>query len=831
MRGLTPLHPISKKMPENLWNTTSHFDRNRRSRVSKLPRLVSNPSVATLGLVMRQLLLPLFVVSLATLSEAQTWRSSLYPTNWTPPVGLSFARDKMIQDFSYAGYRRGEVGIPMPNKNILNVVTQYGADPTGAKDSTIAIQKAIDAAGKSGGGVVLLPPGTFRVSLPTPGSFSVLRISKDNTILRGSGIGRTFLLNTSTVMRNKAIIMIRGNDRTEPVRSELLTADVLSPVKRLFVAHASGFSVGDIVSVRWDFTQEWIDEHGQTSVWTEGVRAPTPAIYQREIMAVNAAEGWVETDIPARYYYLKRDHARIEKYNSRIQECGVEGLSVANVQHPGTGWQPGDYLIEGTGGNEVHASWVIDFSRARNCWARDVHSYQPEGNTFTCHILSNGIQVGISSNITLRNCSMKRPQYGGGGGNGYMFRLTNGNDCLVDHCLADFSRHGFVNSHAGSSGNVFHKCEDRNTKSSTGDTGYVQTDGDGSDNHMHFSHSSLWDQCHAHESWWEAVHRGWNNQALAAAHCVYWNTSGSGSAALNGGKIVRSGQGRYGYVIGTSGEPHGIELRTTGNSLPLDIAEGEGKGETLSPSSLYEDQLARRLGRRNSKVSVISRGASDPGSKLDFTIKFDHLGNAMSGTEGMAITGETDQADFYNSSLGVRFEAFGKVSTDPATLGDGLAGGSIDRSADGYMGVVGNSTSNGLDAEGGSIEGISFGITSLPGSNPETRVSVTGVNVRWLGAGKSVTVVNRLTRRCMTFQGSGATYPQVNLDVSALGIVAKAGQMENVGVVYPGPASNVRIVGVDLEFAGSLQKLRDQASRLGNHPEPEAPYPPKEASR
>ncbi len=542
--------------------------------------------------------------------QAQTWRSSLYPEDWKPPVALSFAKDKMIQDFSYAGYRRGETGIPTPDRNVVNAVARYGADPTGVSDSTRAIQTALDAAGNAGGGVVLLPPGTYRISLPTADSSAVLRFSKDNTILRGSGSDRTFLLNHSTRMRSKSILFVRGNDHADPVSSSPLTADVRMPIKRLHVANAAGFAVGDIVSVRWDFTQEWIDEHGQTAVWTAGVRAPAPAIYQREIMAVNAAQGWIETDIPARYYHLIRDKARVEKYNSRIQECGIEDLSIGNVQHPGRGWQPDDYLVPGTGGYDVHASSVIHFSRARNCWVRNVHSYQPEGNSFTCHILSNGIPIGISSNITLQNCSMKRPEYGGGGGNGYMFRLTHGNDCLIENCLADFSRHGFVNSHAGSSGNVFHKCEDRNTKRATGDTGYVQTDGDGSDNHMHFSHSSLWDQCHAHESWWEAVHRGWNYQALAAAHCVYWNTSGSGSAALNGGMIVRSGQARYGYVIGTQGEPHGIELRTTGNSLPLDIAEGEGRGGSLAPPSLYRDQLARRLERRKSNVSVLSNGPS-----------------------------------------------------------------------------------------------------------------------------------------------------------------------------------------------------------------------------
>lgn len=764
-------------------------------------------------------------------SQAQTWRSSLYPQDWTPPVDASFAKDKFIQDFSYAGYRRGEAEIPTPTNHVCNAVTQYGADPTGVADSTKAIQSALDAVGKAGGGVVLLPPGTYKLSLPTARSSSVLRISKNNTILRGSGAGRTFLLNESTVMRSRSIISIKGNDDTAPVISQPLTADVLSPVKRLFVANAGSFSVGDIVGVRWNFTQKWIDEHGQTAVWKEGDSTPAPAIYQREIMAVNVAEGWIETDIPARYYHLMRDNARVEKYHNRIRECGVEGLSIGNVQHPGTGWQSDDCDVPGSGGYDVHESWVVSFSKARNCWGSDIHSYQPEGNSFTCHVLSNGILIQGSSNITLRNCSMKRPEYGGSGGNGYMFRITNGNDCLVEHCLADFSRHGFVNSHSGSSGNVFHKCEDRNTGSSTGDTGYVQTGGDGSDNHMHFSHSSLWDQCHACESWWEAVHRGWNNQALAAAHCVYWNTSGSGSAAVNGGKIVRSGQARYGYVIGTHGAQHGIELRTTGKSLPLDIAEGEGKGKGLSPSSLYQDQLARRLGLRKTKVTAVSRGSDDPVSGLNFSIKFDYLGCASSGTAGMEISGETNQADFYNSSLGVRLEAISKVSTDPATLGDPLVAGSLDRDSVGYLGVMGEPGGSGLAAETANTEGISLSAISLPGFNQETQVKLGAVIVRWLGAGESVTVVNRLTRRAITLQGSDKTFPEVTMDVSALGIAAKAGQMENVGVIFPGEGSSIRITGVDLELAGVSPKMAAQVGGPAIRSGPDDAAPAKETSR
>jgi hypothetical protein len=43
-------------------------------------------------------------------------------------------------------------------------VTSYGADPTGATDSTAAFEDAISAAASAGGGVVYLPAGTYTIS-------------------------------------------------------------------------------------------------------------------------------------------------------------------------------------------------------------------------------------------------------------------------------------------------------------------------------------------------------------------------------------------------------------------------------------------------------------------------------------------------------------------------------------------------------------------------------------------------------------------------------------------------------------------------------------------
>jgi hypothetical protein len=179
-----------------------------------------------------------------------------------------------------------------------------------------------------------------------------------------------------------------------------------------------------------------------------------------------------------------------------------------------------------------------------------------------------------------------------------MYRLSNSQENLVLRCEARFSRHGFVFSGFGSSGNVLHACLDAQTGRATGSKGRYSTAGKGSDHHMHFSHANLIDSCVADESWFEARYRphgGDPKHNITATHTVFWNTRGLGPGKT---PVVRSEQARHGYVIGTSGERAKVELprRSPDRSDPEDHVEGEGRGETLVPQSLYLDQRARRLG-------------------------------------------------------------------------------------------------------------------------------------------------------------------------------------------------------------------------------------------
>src|SRR5207245_10416178 len=56
------------------------------------------------------------------------------------------------------------------NRLVNEVYPQWwGASGDGVQDDTLAIQQAIDAVGKSGGGTVFFPPGTYRTDLVTSG--------------------------------------------------------------------------------------------------------------------------------------------------------------------------------------------------------------------------------------------------------------------------------------------------------------------------------------------------------------------------------------------------------------------------------------------------------------------------------------------------------------------------------------------------------------------------------------------------------------------------------------------------------------------------------------
>lgn len=71
-------------------------------------------------------------------------------------------------------------------------VRAYGALADGVTDCAPAINRAIAAAARAGGGTVTIPPGTFRID-------GLIQLGHDNVVLRGAGSGRTTLYATKNL--------------------------------------------------------------------------------------------------------------------------------------------------------------------------------------------------------------------------------------------------------------------------------------------------------------------------------------------------------------------------------------------------------------------------------------------------------------------------------------------------------------------------------------------------------------------------------------------------------------------------------------------------------
>lgn len=532
----------------------------------------------------------------------QTWRSALYPENWKP--GFKDNKDRFFHDFSYAGYHQGEKELPFINTNVADVTKDpYNADNSGNTDVTAIIQQALDDVGQAGGGVVYLPPGKYRVN---PGTTEhALRIRYNNTVLRGAGTDSTFIYNSTSNMRQKNIIYVMGDWATwsnEYGTVSKITTDLLYPTQVIPVESVDGFETGDQIIIRSNGTEAFAEEHKMGGIWEPWA---SRVMFHRTIDSINAESNLIYIDSPTRYFMKKRDNARVYHAKQHITECGIESLSIGNRQSTKTGWGEETYHDSGTGAYEVHASHAIYLKYAYNCWVKNVNTYKPEENTDDFHLLSNCLLINQSRGVTVDSCFFQKPQYEGGGGNGYMFTLS-ANDCLIKNSRANHSRHNYDFKYPYSNGNVIHKCIAENSKYS-------------SDFHMYLSMANLFDVTTVDKDYLESMFRPWGGDVIhgySSTQSVFYNTKGI-AYHPNRNYLIDSRQFGHGYVIGTSGNAHYIKLTpvsgtTNGyefDTSPIDFSEGIGEGESLEPQSLYLDQLERRLmdtsGIPTFKVSVI----------------------------------------------------------------------------------------------------------------------------------------------------------------------------------------------------------------------------------
>jgi mannan endo-1,4-beta-mannosidase len=546
-----------------------------QNETTHLQSVFSNPSVITLE------------------SNNLLWRSSLYPDTWYP--GFKDLAGRFLHDFSYAGYHLGEDSIPFITENVVDVTqAPYSADNTGVDDVTTIIQDALDDVGAAGGGVVYLPPGTYRIreASSTANADAALHMKYDNVVLRGAGPQATFIFHDQAALRQKDVVHIRkswSNWDTKLGTQSLISEDLMEPTKVIPVESVAGFSVGDLIVVRNNLTTAFAEEHLMEGIWDnswlDGV------MFLRKIDSIDTENKAIIIDIPTRYYLKTRDAARVYHAGEHIKECGIENLSLGNKYNSKSGWGEDDYTSSGTGAYDVHGSHVMHFKYAQDCWVKNVSTYKPAGNLADIEVLSNCLIMNQCRNITIDSCDFQKSQYEGGGGNGYMYTFS-GNDCLVKNSRANDSRHNYDFKHPHCNGNVILNCRGENSKYS-------------SDYHMYLSMANLFDGFIVNGDYLECAFRPYGGEVLhgyPSTQSVFYNTYGE-NYHVNKNYIIDSRQFDWGIVSGTSGPFNQVKTTPvsgtqggyTYNTAPEDYVEGIGRGSDLRPVSLYKDQMKRRM--------------------------------------------------------------------------------------------------------------------------------------------------------------------------------------------------------------------------------------------
>jgi hypothetical protein len=510
------------------------------------------------------------------------WRSALYPASWTPAFQTTDGH--RIHDFSYAGYQNGEapIGVPVVSTT-YDVVAGYGADSTGGSDATAPVQAAIDAAATAGGGVVVFPAGLYRFD-------GRLWVTASNVVLRGAGSDQSKLYFTSsTGMSHQSHITFRGALGQDGDLLLAYDAPAYGSVVELW--DASSLSVGDDVVIGWQITSAFVFDHQMAGTW-DNAGAPFfdtwQPFFRRQVIGVDTstAPHQVTLDVPLRYPALGRDSASLRRETGFIEQCGIEELSLGNAVAWSDAWAQ----------DQVH---VLQIEGCKDCWMRNVASFDPpsgptSGRGQDDHLQSGGLIVRSSKRVTIADSELSRAEHKGGGGNGYLFEVRQSSEVLFRDLVADYGRHGFIENWGfGVTGCVWLRVESAHgncwiNESFAGLPCY-------SEFHHSLSIANLIDSSRFDDGW-SIVNRG--SESTYAGHTgtqnVIWNTSGNG--------LLRSRQQGWGYVVGTDGS---ITVQTDPNDLlgtgigtaPEDWTEGIGDGATLRPQSLYEDQLARRLGR------------------------------------------------------------------------------------------------------------------------------------------------------------------------------------------------------------------------------------------
>lgn len=192
-----------------------------------------------------------------------------------------------LPDFSYAGYDRGETGIPDVKWQVYNVV-DYGADPnpntTGSKDLD-AIKDAIKAVPTNLGGVIFFPAGTYDIGNSSAQSAdNVIHYNRGRIVWRGEGKDKSVIyMKKTTATANsytpKIMVSVFGGAASDENLDTRIT-DIAGDAKlndfSIQVKSTFGLAVNQWIKLYMRAGEnefcDYLLPYSKISAWTTGAR-------------------------------------------------------------------------------------------------------------------------------------------------------------------------------------------------------------------------------------------------------------------------------------------------------------------------------------------------------------------------------------------------------------------------------------------------------------------------------------------------------------------------------------------------------------------------------
>ncbi|MFI6491420.1 glycosyl hydrolase family 28-related protein [Streptomyces sp. NPDC050564] len=375
---------------------------------------------------------------------AQAAQQGQVPALWHEFTGTPFTHPQI----PYIGRSgRGGGAARFPRRPVVADVRDYGAvADDGTTDSAPAINRAIAAAGRAGGGTVLVPPGTFRID-------DLIRIGHSNVVLRGAGSERTKLYATKNLTELIGVYGSRyGGDKsswswagglvwlcpadrfatlttaikakawpfegwTGNKRDEWETLTTVAPARQgswtVTVADAERLRPGTLVLLRLaDDADHTLLEHmagggpgPEAYYWDDKTKLTSYVPYEWPVRIAQVHGRKVTLERPLPLDIRPEWDPRLTTHVRELTGSGVEGLTLEAVETP----QSPHLLDKGYNG--------VVFQCAYDCWADDI----------VVRHVDNGFGL-----VAASACTLRRTTVAGRGSHHPYFCREGSHDNLVE---------------------------------------------------------------------------------------------------------------------------------------------------------------------------------------------------------------------------------------------------------------------------------------------------------------------------------------------------------------------------------------------------------------